>query len=739
MDKNLGLGVAGLLVVAAVGTFAVTSALGGSDGRALNALAEHLPADTLHVGVYDSPQKVLDFMAEHTSKSTLEDLFDKAPFDIMDTDAWDEYGLDPEAAIGMAISGSEMAPTLFFSFGVTDPDVAIKGLTKLGDAAGLEWELTAKSIGDTEVFLFDEELGPALYFHGDRAFLCKPSFDFLEPTMELEESFLEQRLRQAINLESGGTLADDPSFVATVGYLGSYHAASYHNVPRMAQQMYDDAKAWLDGEEAAKTGGDEWEKSWRGRLADQYQSELAIMKQVKGELLGYGMAARFSMDGVTLSQAVPIDEQSILAAFGDSPSRDAQAFSLLPNEAVVGQHIHLSPEAVKGLFKFIAKMDDEIEEGWDELMELASDEADLRLKKLLATLNGEVGWVVQSMPSKKRPERIPVVAFFGLTETERAERVLKKAANALDDIPMVKVDDELIGETKLYTAKFMRVRASAAVFEGRLWVGYSTDLEEILKGSVKKTLWDDPHLAEAASVLKGDAEGAMFMNLIPLWDWVPGLMKKKRHKKAWNKLESLVTTATYASIETDFDKDAVTVDWTVHVEGDALVKNLEDFLEEIADASGGDILGFGKYQRRAKTTEAIDMMDKIYKAAALYYTTPHIDASGAKLPCQFPASQAITPKATCCPGKCKPDPNAWKSDTWSALNFQITEPHYFTYSFESSGTLADAGFTITAHADLDCDGIQSTFQRMGFGDPQANFAECSLRGSAAFYVEKETE
>jgi prepilin-type N-terminal cleavage/methylation domain-containing protein len=161
---------------------------------------------------------------------------------------------------------------------------------------------------------------------------------------------------------------------------------------------------------------------------------------------------------------------------------------------------------------------------------------------------------------------------------------------------------------------------------------------------------------------------------------------------------------------------------------------------------------FIKYMRRAKTTEAIDQMDKIYKGSAVYYTTPHINKAGAKLPCQFPGNQGVTPiEGTCCstgglPGpdansddRCDSAPNTWNTDTWSSVNFQITDEHYFVYSYQSSGVLVDAGFTVTANADLDCDGIQSTFQRMGFGDPQANFAECSLRGSAAFYVEKETE
>ena len=75
--------------------------------------------------------------------------------------------------------------------------------------------------------------------------------------------------------------------------------------------------------------------------------------------------------------------------------------------------------------------------------------------------------------------------------------------------------------------------------------------------------------------------------------------------------------------------------------------------------------------------------------------------------------------------------------------FQMNDQHYFTYAFDSNGkTLSEARFTASAYADLDCDGVFSTFQRMGYGDPSANMAECELlplKGSAAFYVENETE
>jgi len=161
---------------------------------------------------------------------------------------------------------------------------------------------------------------------------------------------------------------------------------------------------------------------------------------------------------------------------------------------------------------------------------------------------------------------------------------------------------------------------------------------------------------------------------------------------------------------------------------------------------------FIKYMRRAKTTEAIDELDKIYKGAAVYYTTPKITQAGVKLPCQFPASQGVTPiEGTCCSAqggpdkdaddRCDGDPTAWNdtNGVWSSLSFQMNDQHYFVYSFSSQGTLGTARFTASAYADLDCDTIQSTFQRLGFGDPAATNAECALQGSAAFYVENETE
>ena len=161
---------------------------------------------------------------------------------------------------------------------------------------------------------------------------------------------------------------------------------------------------------------------------------------------------------------------------------------------------------------------------------------------------------------------------------------------------------------------------------------------------------------------------------------------------------------------------------------------------------------FIKYMRRAKTTEAIDEIDKIYKGSSLYYSLPFVTLAGVKMQCQFPGQQAVTPvEGTCCSSgglggpdangdeRCDSNPEIWNTPTWSALSFQMSDEHYFTYAYDSSGSLDAALFSITANADLDCDGVQSTFQRIGFGDVQATKSECSIHGSAAFFVSRETE
>ena len=77
---------------------------------------------------------------------------------------------------------------------------------------------------------------------------------------------------------------------------------------------------------------------------------------------------------------------------------------------------------------------------------------------------------------------------------------------------------------------------------------------------------------------------------------------------------------------------------------------------------------------------------------------------------------------------CLSTSNDWDIPTWIALDFSITDPHRFQYSYESSGTGRGALFTARANADLDCDAVMSTFERVGYIADENNLEVQSSRG-----------
>jgi hypothetical protein len=90
----------------------------------------------------------------------------------------------------------------------------------------------------------------------------------------------------------------------------------------------------------------------------------------------------------------------------------------------------------------------------------------------------------------------------------------------------------------------------------------------------------------------------------------------------------------------------------------------------------------------------------------------------------FPSSAPMTP-STPPRGRCEADaPGAWEHPTWIALDFRPVPPgtpHCFAFAFDSALTPAKATFRAHAHADLDGDGIPSTFEVTGRsveGDPR---------------------
>ncbi len=149
------------------------------------------------------------------------------------------------------------------------------------------------------------------------------------------------------------------------------------------------------------------------------------------------------------------------------------------------------------------------------------------------------------------------------------------------------------------------------------------------------------------------------------------------------------------------------------------------------------IPAFIKYINKAKTTEARQLVNKIYVGAREYY----MDRGGQRgtvvpAPPQFPApNMAATPAlGSCCSAgdKCAPSVTLWTDPVWVALKFSIGDPHFYQYSYRQTAT----SFTAIANGDLDCDGLYSTFEM--FGEVNSINSD-GPSGSASLYRESELE
>ncbi len=118
------------------------------------------------------------------------------------------------------------------------------------------------------------------------------------------------------------------------------------------------------------------------------------------------------------------------------------------------------------------------------------------------------------------------------------------------------------------------------------------------------------------------------------------------------------------------------------------------------------IPAFMDYSSKAKTSEARVQLKKIERAAKTAYA----------MNAEFPKSSApLTPDADCCvenyagKHKCGVHPQAWSTPAWQALDFEMYEPSYYRYSYQSDGRT----FNAQAVGDLDCDGQAITYELIG--------------------------
>jgi type IV pilus assembly protein PilA len=156
------------------------------------------------------------------------------------------------------------------------------------------------------------------------------------------------------------------------------------------------------------------------------------------------------------------------------------------------------------------------------------------------------------------------------------------------------------------------------------------------------------------------------------------------------------------------------------------------------------IPAFMKNARKAKTSEATVHIRQIYGASRSYIFEERAargQAGVSTLPPQFPEAIGITPGTTCCAGpgmKCIPSPADWAPASWQVLHFDMTDPHYYRYAYDSTGA-AGAGlgsrFTARALGDLNCDGVFSTYEMVGVWSD----VDHDVHGSAGVYANNPLE
>jgi type IV pilus assembly protein PilA len=150
------------------------------------------------------------------------------------------------------------------------------------------------------------------------------------------------------------------------------------------------------------------------------------------------------------------------------------------------------------------------------------------------------------------------------------------------------------------------------------------------------------------------------------------------------------------------------------------------------------IPSFVKYMRRSKTSEAMMNLRKMYDGAVAYYVGEHADALGSIQSRQFPTSAPTTPTLTQLTAqngkKFQTQPADWKIGGWAALDFMVTDPQYYGYTFVSNGqTFTSAQASMIAQGDLNANGVYSWFERDCFG------ATDGVRGGSGLYSYNEIE
>ncbi len=118
------------------------------------------------------------------------------------------------------------------------------------------------------------------------------------------------------------------------------------------------------------------------------------------------------------------------------------------------------------------------------------------------------------------------------------------------------------------------------------------------------------------------------------------------------------------------------------------------------------IHGVRKYLANAKSAEARNVIGQMAKSAVTAFAR-----DGKLCPSASSPVPAVVPRGT----KHQASPSDWEVDKaahagFACLGFSLSDPQYYQYDYKSTPD----GFTITAHGDLNGDGLTSSFEIGGY-------------------------
>lgn len=324
------------------------------------------------------------------------------------------------------------------------------------------------------------------------------------------------------------------------------------------------------------------------------------------------------------------------------------------------------------------------------------------------------GHVALSMKAELRDEPPPMVVMLGVKDDARLDAWLQQVVKALQTVHQAAIRPGKVGGIDGYLFQGSKLSFGVVRHDGLLFLGTLAEVEAALatQGDLSPG---------AAQRVNSPAVYGFFMPFDAMLNEI-GTQTPPQQRQV---MQSIVKSL--------WQGDLFVSHWMVDDRG----INLGEGPEMVA--LGGvlaaiAIPAFMKYIRRSKTVEAAVHVRQIYDGAMAYGAAKHVARDGKPQPPHFPKSAPLTPATTACVDgqsvKRPPDPSLWIHPTWQALGFTVTTPSYYQYEFISDGQK----FTARAIGDLDCDGVLSTFERVGIFDETGE-----LQGGAGLYRANELE